>query len=37
MFAGWQLILFSLAYLLILFAIAWQGDRVARQIGRAHV
>lgn len=31
MFAGWQLILFSLAYLLILFAIAWQGDRVARQ------
>lgn len=30
MFAGWQLILFSLLYLLLLFAIAWQGDRVAR-------
>ncbi|SFC15944.1 PAS domain S-box-containing protein [Marinospirillum celere] len=31
MFAGWQLILFSLAYLLILFAIAWQGDQKARK------
>lgn len=31
MFAGWHLILFSLAYLLLLFAIAWQGDRVARR------
>ena len=31
MFAGWQLIVFSLAYLLLLFAIAWQGDRSARQ------
>ncbi|SFX23667.1 hybrid sensor histidine kinase/response regulator [Marinospirillum alkaliphilum] len=31
MFAGWQLILFSLAYLLLLFAIAWQGDRAARR------
>ncbi|HKM14913.1 MAG TPA: NahK/ErcS family hybrid sensor histidine kinase/response regulator [Marinospirillum sp.] len=31
MFAGWQLILFSLAYLLVLFTIAWQGDRVARK------
>ena len=30
MFAGWQLILFSLAYLLVLFAIAWHGDRTAR-------
>ena len=31
MFAGWQLILFSLAYLLVLFTIAWRGDRLARQ------
>ncbi|WP_404417169.1 NahK/ErcS family hybrid sensor histidine kinase/response regulator [Marinospirillum sp.] len=31
MFAGWQLILSSLAYLLVLFAIAWQGDQAARR------
>jgi len=31
MFAGWQLILFSLAYLLLLFGIAWQGDQAARR------
>ncbi|WP_114418691.1 hybrid sensor histidine kinase/response regulator [Marinospirillum perlucidum] len=31
MFAGWQLILISFTYLLILFALAWQGDRAARR------
>lgn len=30
MFAGWQLFLLSVAYLLLLFGIAWHGDRKAR-------
>ncbi|MFG6159274.1 NahK/ErcS family hybrid sensor histidine kinase/response regulator [Halomonas sp. 1390] len=33
MFAGWLLIVVSLLYITVLFAIAWRGDRHARQHG----
>ncbi|MCE9665439.1 hybrid sensor histidine kinase/response regulator [Halomonas sp. M5N1S17] len=33
MFAGWQLIVVSLLYIAVLFAIAWRGDRHARKHG----
>ncbi|XKE46284.1 PAS-domain containing protein [Halomonas organivorans] len=33
MFAGWLLIAVSLLYIAVLFAIAWRGDRLARQHG----
>ncbi|MCW4149527.1 hybrid sensor histidine kinase/response regulator [Halomonas sp. 18H] len=33
MFAGWLLILVSLLYVAVLFAIAWRGDRMARERG----
>ncbi|ALM51567.1 NahK/ErcS family hybrid sensor histidine kinase/response regulator [Halomonas huangheensis] len=33
MFAGWMLILVSLLYIAVLFAIAWRGDRRARHRG----
>ncbi|MDN3524372.1 hybrid sensor histidine kinase/response regulator [Halomonas sabkhae] len=33
MFAGWLLILVSLLYVAVLFAIAWRGDRMAKERG----
>ncbi|WP_136247487.1 hybrid sensor histidine kinase/response regulator [Halomonas borealis] len=33
MFAGWLLIAVSMLYIAVLFAIAWRGDRMARQHG----
>ncbi|MGO2132435.1 MAG: hybrid sensor histidine kinase/response regulator [Halomonas sp.] len=33
MFAGWLLIVVSLLYIAVLFAIAWHGDRQARRFG----